>query len=69
MAFEMQHPDAATLEAFALGRIASDAMDRVAMHLGACPACRRVVQAAPGDRLVALLRRDVSRGVPGAAVS
>ena len=37
-----QHPPAADLTAFALGKLAPADADGVARHLDECPACRRV---------------------------
>jgi anti-sigma factor RsiW len=52
-----KHPDRSALEAFALGRLEAAAIPRVEEHLEGCPACARLVQEAPDDDLVRLLRR------------
>jgi hypothetical protein len=51
------HPDPATLQQFALGRLRSEVMLQVERHLQVCEGCLQVALAAPDDRLVALLRR------------
>jgi anti-sigma factor RsiW len=51
------HPDQPSLEAFALGRLEAAAIAPIEEHLESCPACTRLVQEAPDDDLVRLLRR------------
>jgi hypothetical protein len=53
-----QHPEPGVLEAFALGRLGTVEMDRVAAHLAGCGSCGRIALAAPEDPLIALLRRS-----------
>jgi hypothetical protein len=60
-----QHPEPGALEAFALGRLGTAEMERVAAHLAGCCPCGRIVLAAPEDALVALLRRPPRDGEQG----
>lgn len=52
------HPDPRVLADFAIGRLPWSDFEAVAMHLDQCGPCRATVASAPGDRLIALLRRD-----------
>jgi anti-sigma factor RsiW len=47
-----EHPTAAALEAFALGRIDEAASLSLEAHLSECSACQRRVAEAPSDRIV-----------------
>src|SRR5581483_10508088 len=51
-----QHPTADELSAFALGKLDPSAADLVGRHLADCPGCRGVVERAPADSMVNLLR-------------
>ncbi len=62
MAHEGDHPEDATLEAFALGWLSRVLMREVEGHLATCQECVRRVQDAPDDGLVALLRRTPLAG-------
>jgi anti-sigma factor RsiW len=55
-----QHPSAADLAAFALGKLDDTATDWVSRHLADCPACRAAVEHAPTDSLVNRLRGAVA---------
>jgi anti-sigma factor RsiW len=59
-----QHPEPGVLEAFALGRLGTVEMDRIAAHLADCPECARVVLAAPEDHIVVRLRRPAAGSSP-----
>jgi uncharacterized protein (TIGR03067 family) len=50
------HPSHADLEAFTLGRLRDDAHEVVEEHVSACSDCQRIIDQAPDDTLVALLR-------------
>ena len=58
------HPDPATLEQFAVGRLRGEAMRRIERHVRDCEVCVQTALAAPDDRLVSLLRRTRSSGQP-----
>lgn len=59
-----RHPDRRSLEAFALGRLDTAESPQVEQHLERCAACARLVQEAPDDRLVRLMRRPSSAVAP-----
>lgn len=69
MTTQNQHPEPATLEAFALGRLSLGLMESIEAHLSGCSSCGRRVQDAPDDPFVRLLRRPPSpiaeRAAPG----
>jgi hypothetical protein len=64
MANRNSHPGTALLEDFALGRLGASEIERIGSHLETCPACLRIVEAAPEDRLVSLLKRTAERPSP-----
>jgi serine/threonine-protein kinase len=51
------HPDSEVLAAFTLGTLDDALLAVVEAHLAGCPACQQRAAAAPGDNLLALLRR------------
>jgi hypothetical protein len=59
------HPDAATLQQFAVGRLRGEAMRRIERHVRDCEVCVETALAAPDDRLVGLLRRAAPRAGVG----
>src|SRR5258708_3666559 len=54
------HPSRADLEAFALGQLPDSTHEAIEEHVNGCSACRLVIEQAPGDTLVALLRSAAS---------
>ena len=54
------HPDPATLQQFAVGRLRGEAMRQIEQHVRDCGDCVQTALAAPDDRLVGLLRRTAS---------
>jgi tRNA A-37 threonylcarbamoyl transferase component Bud32 len=51
-----QHPTVVELEAFALGRLDNPVAEAVEEHVADCSACQQVIDQAPADSLVTLLR-------------
>jgi anti-sigma factor RsiW len=62
-----KHPDRSALEGFALGRLEAADVAAIEEHLEACPACTRLVQQAPDDDLIRLLRRPCPSAPAGSA--
>jgi hypothetical protein len=58
-----EHPGAATLEAFALGRLAGAEAARIETHLARCRWCVERARDVPDDALLHLLRRGKERSV------
>src|SRR5206468_145717 len=56
------HPTAADLAAFAVGKLAEAGARAVAEHLAGCPDCRRAAEDASGDSFLARVR---AAGAPG----
>jgi WD40 repeat protein/tRNA A-37 threonylcarbamoyl transferase component Bud32 len=61
------HPSPEQLAAFGLGRLDDDASAAVETHLGACPACRTVVEGLAADSLVLALRGPTPATAAGTA--
>jgi serine/threonine protein kinase len=61
-----QHPTAAEVAAFALGKLDQSTAEWVGRHLEECPACRAAAERAPADSVVNLLR---GAGAPAPATA
>jgi serine/threonine protein kinase len=58
------HPSPEDLAAFAVGKLSDAEAEAVALHLAACPNCRRAAERAHADSFIARLK---AAGVPGAS--
>jgi hypothetical protein len=66
---QLPHPPAQRLHDFGLGRLGDRESVAIEDHLGMCPECQRIVEDAPGDSLVALLRAPAPPAVEVSAAS